>query len=95
MAPALDAENNLLFLITLVLQSYYRSQIKVGNLQFARIFPGHALNFLSDFGGEAARDKDTEQLAAVCTLFGQFIYSNRVRLLQNSSLMKKGPSNTA
>lgn len=46
MAPALDAENNLLFLITHVLQSYYRSQIKVGNLKFARIFPEQALKLL-------------------------------------------------
>lgn len=62
-------------------------------LKAARIFPEHARKFLFDFGSEAARDKDTERLAAVCTLFGQFIYSNRVRLLENGSLMKKGPSN--
>lgn len=61
------------------------------NLKFATMFPEQANSCLTLAGG----DKDTERLAAVGSLFGQFIYSNRVGLLENSSLMKKGPSNIA
>lgn len=44
-----------------------------------------------DFATEAFCDKDTGLLVLVCTLLGQFSYSNRARLLGNSSLMKRWP----
>lgn len=49
----------------------------------------HFSDLQFDFGS----DKGIGLLVLVCTLLGQFSYSNRARLLENSSLMKRWTGN--
>lgn len=71
MTPALDVGNNLFLLITLYYPSeLIQSQIKMGNLKFATMFPEQANSCLTLAGG----DKDSERLAAIGSVWTIYLF---------------------